>query len=287
MAHSRKLEVEQGFTYVHAFEDDLVIAGQGTIGQEIASERPDTTVIVIPIGGGGIISGIAIAAKHLIPNVRVIGVEAAQIPVISRSLTAGEPIELPFRPTIADGIAVKRAGEKTLGLIREFVDDVVEVSEDEIARGVFHCIQNNHLVVEGAGAAGIAALLAGKINLSENDKICAVLCGGNIDANLLTRILEQVLVRKGRYVIFKVLVDDRPGSLSRLLDTAASQGANVIEVFHQRAMRLAPLGRVGIEMLLEVKDEEHGQRIHKFLQESGYHVEKEGRENWEKHEFPS
>jgi len=281
VAHSRKLQAEHGFTYVHAFDDELVIAGQGTIGVEIAESHPETTVIVVPIGGGGIISGIAIAAKTLLPNVKVYGVQAANVAPVNLSLAAGEPVETEFHPTIADGIAVKRPGEITLPIIRAFVDEVVEVSEDEIARGIFHCAQNAHLVVEGAGASGVAALLAKKIRLKADDKVCAVLAGGNIDGNLLTRIIEQVLVRQGRYVVFKVLVMDRPGALAALLNNVAETGANVVETNHQRAIWLAPLGYTGIEMILEVRDEGHGRDVHKHLEDSGYHVEREGQGDWE------
>ncbi|HVF31244.1 MAG TPA: threonine ammonia-lyase [Pyrinomonadaceae bacterium] len=281
VAYSRELEREHGYTYVHAFDDPRVIAGQGTIGLEIADSLPDVNVVVVPIGGGGIISGIAIAVKSLIPNVRVIGVQAENVAPVKLSLAAGEPVEAKHQPTIADGIAVKRPGALTLPIIREFVDEVVEVSEEEIARGIFHCVQNAHLVVEGAGAAGVAALIARKVELQPTDKVCAVLCGGNIDGNLLNRVIEQVLVRQGRYVVFKLLVLDRPGSLAAMLDQVAESGANVVEVNHQRAIWLAPLGYTGIEMILEVRDERHGREVHKHLEDAGYHVEREGQGDWE------
>ena len=201
---------------------------------------------------------------------------------MKKSVAAGEVVHVAAMETIADGIAVKRPGALTMPIIREFVDEIVEVTEDEIARAIYFCITNNRLVVEGAGAAGLAALLAKKINLNENDAVCAVLCGGNIDANLLARILEQVLVRQGRYIFLKLLVPDRPGSLAPLLNHVADSGANVIEVYHKRAMWLAPLGRVGIEMLLEVRDEQHARDVHRHLKESGYHVEREGQGDWER-----
>ena len=280
-AYSKELEAKHNYTYVHAFDDDLIIAGQGTIGWEIVEDLPAATVVVVPIGGGGIISGIALAVKNLLPNVRVIGVQAENIAPVNQSLKAGEPVEISPSPTIADGIAVKRPGERTLKIIKEYVDEVVEVSEEEIARGIFHCVQNSRLVVEGAGAAGVAALLAKKIKLKPDDTVCTVLCGGNIDANLLARVLEQVLVRQGRYMMLKLLVPDRPGMLAPLLNQVAETGANVIEVFHRRAMWLAPLGRVGIEMLLEVRDEQHGREVFRHLETVGYHVEREGVGDWE------
>ena len=280
--YSRELEKERGLTYVHAFDDDLVIAGPGTIGWEIAEDLPQATVVVVPIGGGGIISGIALAVKNLLPTARVIGVQAANVAAVNKSLEIGAPVELiSSQPTIADGIAVKRPGDKTLRMIEEYVDEVVEVTEEEIARGIYHCVQNTHLVVEGAGAAGVAALLAKKIKLHATDNVCAVLAGGNIDANLLALVLQQVLVRQGRYIILKLLVLDRPGALADLLNHTASTGANVIEVFHRRAMWLAPLGRVGIELLLEVRDETHGRDVLQNLKSAGYHVEREGQGDWE------
>jgi threonine dehydratase len=281
VAHSRELQQEHGYTYVHAFDDNFVIAGQGTIGLEIVESLPDISVVVVPIGGGGIISGIAIAIKTLKPDVRIIGVQAENVAWVNPSLAAGERIYAQPGQTIADGIAVKSPGELTFPIIQELVDDVVEVSEEEIARGIFFAVQNNRLVVEGAGAAGLGALLAGKVRLKADDTVCAVLCGGNIDANLLARVLEQVLVRQGRYIMLRLLVNDRPGMLAALLKSVAESGANVIEVFHRRAMWLAPLGRVGIQMLLEVRDEQHARQVHKHLEEDGYHVEREGQGDWE------
>ncbi len=281
VAYSKKLAEENGSIYVHAFDDDLIIAGQGTIGLEIAEAEPNTTVVVVPIGGGGIISGIAIAVKELLPNVRVIGVQSENVAPVKPSLAAGHPVEIETKPTIADGIAVKHPAERTLAIIKEFVDDVVTVSEEEIAEAIFHLAQNAHLVVEGAGAAGVAALLAEKIDLKPDDAVCAVLCGGNIDGNALARIIEQVLVRHGRYIILKVLVPDRPGSLAGMLDIVAEMRANVIEVYHQRAIWLAPLGSVGIETVLEVRDEEHAREVHRRLEKAGYHIEREGQGVWE------
>ncbi|MDM7922013.1 MAG: threonine ammonia-lyase [Pyrinomonadaceae bacterium] len=275
--HSRKLQQEHGFTYVHAFDDDHIIAGQGTIGLEIAEAKPETNTIVVPIGGGGIISGIAIAAKEMIPGVRVVGVQAANVAPVRPSLAAGHPVEIDYKPTIADGIAIKRPAERTLAIIKDYVDDLVEVTEEEITDAIFHLAQNAHLVVEGAGSAGVAALLAAKVGTKPGENVCAVLCGGNIDGNLLARVIEQVLVRNGRYIILKVLVPDRPGSLAGMLEIIADHHANVIEVYHQRAIWLAPIGSVGIEMILEVRDEEHGKEVHTALNSAGYYAESGGK----------
>lgn len=281
VAYSKELQQERGFTYVHAFDNPNVVAGQGTIGLEIVESLPEISTIIVPIGGGGIISGIAIAAKILKPSVRIVGVQSENVSWVKPSLEAGRPVIPEPRPTIADGIAVKTPGELTLPLIQSYVDEIVEVSDEEVAHGIFHCVSHSRLVVEGAGAAGVAALIAGKFDVNEGETICAVLCGGNIDANLLARVLEQVLVRQGRYVMLKVLVMDRPGMLAGLLETVADSGANVVEVFHRRAMWLAPLGRVGIELLLEVRDHAHAREVQKHLEDAGYHVEPEGQDTWE------
>jgi len=279
-AYARELQQERGLTYVHAFNDERVIAGQGTIGLEVVEALPDMTLLVIPIGGGGLISGIATAVKALMPDVRIVGVQAAGCAPVPASLAAGEPITAATARTIADGIAVKRPGELTLPIIRALVDEVVTVDDDEIARAIAHLAQNARQVVEGAGAAGVAALLSGKIAVQPSDTICAVLCGGNIDGNLLARVLEQVLVKQGRYILLRTTVDDRPGNLAPLIDHVAKAGANVIDIFHRRAVWLVPVDRVGVEMVLEVRDEAHGQEVVRHLTAAGYVIEREGQGVW-------
>jgi threonine dehydratase len=279
-AHAKYLAETEGFTSVHAFDDELIIAGQGTIGMEIVDEKPETTVIVVPIGGGGIISGIAIAAKNLLPAVRIVGVQAETCAPMKESIEAGELRVAVSAMTIADGIAVKSPGAITMPIIQQFVDEIVTVTEDEIAAGIAHCVQNIKLVTEGAGAAGAAALLAGKIRVGQNDTVCAVLCGGNIDGNLLARVLEQVMVREGRYLLLKLTVLDRPGALAPLIGEVAKTGANIVDIFHRRAIWLAPLGQVGVELILEVRDREHGREVEHYLESVGYNVIRERQGNW-------
>jgi threonine dehydratase len=279
-AHARELAQRHGYTWVHAFDDEEVIAGQGTIGLEILAALPEVGTLVVPIGGGGLISGIAIAAKGLKPSLRVVGVQALGCAAVRPSLLAGHPVAVTAAQTIADGIAVKRPGDLTLPLIKRYVDEVVEVSDDEIARGIFHCVHNSKLVVEGAGAAGIAALLAGKVPLRPDEVVCTVLCGGNIDGNLLSRVIEQVLVRQGRYILLKLSLVDRPGALARIVEKVAEAGANVVDIFHRRALWLAPLGKVGVELVLEVRDDEHGREVVARLEGAGYHVERENLGLW-------
>ncbi len=273
-AFAREQQRARGLTLVHAFDDPMVIAGQGTIGLEIMDALPELTTLLVPIGGGGLISGIAIAVKALKPSVRIIGVQAAACASVRPSLAAGQIVTAPSANTIADGIAVKRPGELTLPIIRDLVDSVVEVSDDEIARGIAHCAQYARLVVEGAGAAGIAALLARKVEVRPDDVICAVLCGGNIDGNLLARVIEQVRVQEGRIIVLKLTVLDRPGQLAAIVNQVAACGANIIDVIHRRAVWLAPLTRTGLELVLEVRDEAHGQEVMQRLAAAGYHAER-------------
>jgi threonine dehydratase len=279
-AFAMHLQRERGMVHVHAFNDEQIIAGQGTLGLEIVEALPDVMRVIVPIGGGGLISGVALAMKALIPDVMIIGVQAAGCAPVKPSLIAGTPVTVQSARTIADGIAVKRPGDLTLPIIRDYVDDVVTVDDDEIARAIAYAVQNARLVVEGAGVVGLAALLSGKVIPRSDETVCVTLCGGNIDGNLLARVIEQVLVKQGRYILLKTTVDDRPGNLAPLLHHVAESGANVIDIFHRRAVWLAPLDRVGIEMVLEVRDEEHGQAVVRHLSESGYPVEREGLGLW-------
>jgi len=230
----------------------------------------------VPIGGGGLIGGIATVMRALKPKTRIIGVQAEGCPSIRLSLAAGKPVVVPEARTIADGIAVKKPGGLTLPLIRDLVDDVLTVDEEEIARGIVYALQNLRLVAEGAGAVGIAALLAEKIRPRAGEDLCVILSGGNIDANFLARVIEQVLVKQGRYIVLHTSVPDRPGNLSRMLDIVAALGANVIDINHRRAAWQVPVDRTGIEMILEVRDEAHGQEVVQHLEQAGYCIERVG-----------
>lgn len=280
VAHAYELQQQHGYTYIHAFNDEKIIAGQGTMGLELMEALPQVGLVVVPIGGGGLIGGIATALKALHPQVRIVGVQAEGCAPVRTSLEQGHPVSVAAAQTIADGIAVKRPGDLTLPIIRDKVDQVVEVSDDEIARGIVHCVQNLKLVVEGAGAAGMAAVLAGKVKPNPGEVTAVVLCGGNIDGNLLSRVIEQVMVRQGRYILLKLSVIDRPGALARLIAHVANAGANIIDVFHRRALWLAPLGKVGVELVLEVRDEGHGHQVIEGLKAAGYQVEREDVGEW-------
>lgn len=281
MAHARALQQEHDYTFVHAFDDLHIISGQGVVGLEILDDAPDVDTIIVPIGGGGLIAGIACAVRALRPATRIIGVQAAGCATVHPSLAAGEPVTVAQARTIADGIAVKRPGDITLPLIRDLVDEVVTVSEDEIANAVFYTLQQLRLVVEGAGAVGVAALLSGRIAPRPEEQVCVVLSGGNIDANLISRLIDQSLTRAGRYIALRTSVPDKPGNLSRLTQCIAAAGANVIEIQHRRSVWGVPLDHTGLEMILEVRDAAHGQAVEQSLASAGYVFERIGH-----NEFP-
>jgi len=267
-----RLREEEDLTLVHAFDDAEVIAGQGTIGLELVEQVPDLTTIVVPIGGGGVISGIATVVKELMPTARVIGVEAEAAPSAKASLAAGAPIRIETHDTLADGIAVKRIGDLTFPIVRDLVDDVVTVSDDEIADAILHLLEREKTVVEGAGAAPLAALLSGRIPVTEDDVVVAVLCGGNIDVNMLSRIIDRGLVDDGRLARLIVKVPDRPGALRGLTDVAAEHGANVLEVSHHREFADISVGEVEIAMHLETRGREHVEELIDAFKERAYRV---------------
>ncbi len=280
VAHARVLAEQHGYTYLHAFDHPRVIAGQGTIGLELAEALPNLRTLVVPIGGGGLISGIAVALRALLPDIRIIGVQAAGCAPVPGSLLAGSPVACATARTIADGIAVKRPGELTLPIINALVDEVVTVEEDEIVLAIAHVVQNSRLVVEGAGAAGVAAMLSGKVRLRPGEIAATVLCGGNIDANLLARVLETAMVRQGRYLLLRTSVEDRPGGLARLVNSVAEAGASVMDLLHRRAMWRVPVDMAGVELALEVRDEAHAQAVIDYLSTRGYTCERGGVGEW-------
>jgi threonine dehydratase len=274
-AFRRALEIkdERGLALVHAYDDPEVIAGQGTIGLELARALPHVGTAVVPIGGGGLISGIATALKAYRPKVRVIGVVASEANGTLHSFRAGERVERPVGLTIADGIRVKRPGEVTFPIIHELVDDVVEVSEEEIGDAIFALLGEHKIAAEGAGAAAVAAVLSGKVaDGGAGAPLCALVSGGNIDLMLLTHVIERGLTMAGTYVLFTTRVPDRPGQLSRLLGCLGEKRANVLEIQHHRTGIKNPLGTVEIEVVFEAKDPEHGERTLAYLRERGYDV---------------
>ncbi|HKD75372.1 MAG TPA: threonine ammonia-lyase [Ktedonobacterales bacterium] len=270
--HARAIQKETGAIFIHAFDDPAVIAGQGTLGLEILTEMPDADVIIVPIGGGGLISGIAIAAKSLCPDAQIIGVQAAGANSTQRSLEAGTLITLPTINTIADGISTKRPGEVTFPIIQRYVDQVVSVNDEETASAILLLLERGKLLVEGAGAVGIAALLKPGLLDVAGKKVVVLLSGGNIDMNLIGRFIEYGLSAQGRILILNTQLVDRPGELLRLLEIIAEMGVNVREVNHRRAIPQMPIQQVEVTMTVETRNRPHAERVLATLHEHGYRV---------------
>ncbi|NLL99249.1 MAG: threonine ammonia-lyase, partial [Tepidanaerobacter sp.] len=261
---ARQIQKQSGAVFVHPFDDREIIAGQGTIGIEILEDVPDADIIVVPIGGGGLISGIAIAAKHIKPEVKIIGVQTKNLPSMARSLSQNHITTVEGPATIADGIAVKTPGELTFKIVKKFVDDIVTVDEDEIANAILLLLERAKVVSEGAGAASVAAIL-NRLDIVRNKKIVALISGGNIDVNMLSRIIDKGLVKSGRKIFVNTLIPDRPGTLSQLLNLIAETGANVLSITHDRATADIPLGYAKVKLELETADVQHVVKIKELL----------------------
>ncbi|MCY0907793.1 MAG: threonine ammonia-lyase [Sulfobacillus thermosulfidooxidans] len=272
-AYQEALRVSEttGRIMVPAFNDPMIIAGQGTVALEMLDERPNLDVLVVPVGGGGLIGGIAMAAKAQNCRVKVIGVQTESVPAMAQSRKAGRLVPASNGRTIADGIAVKTPGDLTYALVERYVDDIVTVSEQEISRAILIFLERSKLVVEGAGAVGLAAMLAGKIPLGMGT-VGVVVSGGNIDVTLLNRIIEKGLVEEGRQVHLKTTVGDRPGQLAKVLRRVAELHANVIRVEHERWSPTLSPAEVAIQMVLETRNREHVQEIVENLRIDGYNV---------------
>jgi threonine dehydratase len=262
-------------TFVHPFDDPHVIAGQGTVALEILEQEPETDAIVVPVGGGGLVSGVAVAAKALRPGVKVIGVETEVLPCMLQAVEAGRPVTLEPANTVADGIAVKRAGDLTLEHVRRHVDEIVTVSEEEIASAILYLLEREKTVVEGAGAVGVAALMQRKIRGLDGKRVVAIVSGGNIDVNLVARVIERGLVKDGRLVRISVALQDKPGQLAKVSAIVANARANVIEVHHTRAFAFR-FGDTTLQLTLETRGPEHVDEILRALRERGYHVQQMG-----------
>ncbi len=267
-----ELQQESGATFIHAFDDPDVIAGQGSLGLEMLHDLPDADALVIPIGGGGLISGIAIAARALKPDITIIGVQAEGAPSCRVSLDAGELKTLPAIMTIADGIAVKRPGALTFSIIQRLVDEVVLVNDEAIINAVLLLMERCKMVVEGAGVVGLAALLSGTIHL-KGKKVLVPLTGGNIDINLVSRFIEHGLAVAGRYFVIHTRLTDRPGELMRMLGIIAEMRINVIDVRYQRISSLLPIMQREETITLETRDREQCEELLAHLRAAGYMVE--------------
>lgn len=267
---AKEIEQNEGRVFVHPFDDPHVICGQGTIGLEIADQLPDVDIVVVAIGGGGLASGVGVAIKTLLPNVQVIGVEPDVLPSMRTAIAATHPVEIPSAQTLADGIAVRRVGDLTTQLCTEYVDQVVTVSESEIARAILVLLEQEKTLAEGAGAASLAAIMAQKFDF-QGKKVCAVICGGNIDVNVISRIIEHGLVAAGRLTRIPLQLTDTPGSLASALSLVGSMKANILEVLHNRTFTSGEaFGTTNVELKIETKGEDHIEEIRARLKAEGF-----------------
>lgn len=260
---------DEGLTLIHAFDDNAVIAGQGTLALEILQQHPDIEAIVSPIGGGGLIGGIACAVKETNPAVKIFGVQPSRIPSMKAAVAQGKPVTLDSAKTIADGIAVRRAGERTLPLVQKYVDDITTVEEEEIANAILLLLEREKTLAEGAGAAAIAAVLNRKLPL-EGKRVAVLVCGGNIDVTLLSRIIERGLVKDGRLVRLRVHLPDYPGALHRLTGILADHRANIVETAYDRAYHGVNLGDTAIDITMETRGPQHISELIAALTAEGY-----------------
>lgn len=266
-----QLRDEMGYTFVHPFDDENVIAGQGTIGLEILQEMDNIDAIIVPIGGGGLCSGIAFAAKSLKPSIKIYGVQAEGAPSMYRSVHDGKIETLSSVSTIADGIAVKQPGENTFRLCSQYVDDIVTVSEDEISTAILTLIEQHKMIAEGAGAVSVAAALFNKVPIAGKKAVCVV-SGGNIDVTILSRVIKRGLLMTGRSCSLCIELIDKPGQLMDVSAIIANLGANVISVHHERAGESKDINGCYLRIVLETRNFEHIQKITDALTSAGYHL---------------
>ena len=266
-----QLKEEKGYTFVHPFDDENVIAGQGTIGIELLDQLSDVEAVIVPVGGGGLISGVAFAIKSLNPNIKIYGVQASGAASMVESLNHKKIERLDSVRTIADGIAVKEPGTHTFDICSHYVDDIVTVSDDEISTAILSLIEQQKLVSEGAGAVSVAAAMFGKLPIAGKKTICLV-SGGNIDVTILSRVINRGLQKSGRSYVLTVELMDRPGQLVGVTSIIARMGANVISVHHDRAGKATDNNACYLQVVLETRNQEHIDNILQELIKSGYHV---------------
>jgi len=271
---AQRLCAEQGRTFVHPFDDDAVMAGQGTLGLELLEQFPDMEVVVASVGGGGLISGLACAIKELNPKVRVIGVQTSRLPSMKAAVDAGKPVTLPVSATLADGIAVRRAGELTFPMVQRYVDEIVTVEEDEIASAILLLLEREKTLVEGAGAAGVAALVHGKVHDIADKKVASVVGGGNLDVSILSRIIERGLAEDGRMVRLRIHLPDYPGALHKLTGVLAQNRANIVQTAYDRTYFGVDLGNTAIDLTMETRGSEHVKELIAALTAEKYQFER-------------
>ena len=269
-ARADAFAAEHGSTYIHGFDAPDIIAGQGTMGLEILEQVRDTDAIVCPIGGGGLIAGLSLAVKSLRPKVRVIGVESAATGNFAAALRAGRPVLRPRRPTLADGLATLTVGTNAFALARRHVDEVVSVSEDDIALAILRMVELEKIVVEGAAATPLAAMMAGKLPKLRGKKVVLVVCGGNIDPAILSRVIEKGLVHDGRLTRFTAVISDRPGGLAKLAGVIAASGASIKDITHDRAFSGPDVSAVHAVCTVETRDRAHVRELHRALRRNDF-----------------
>jgi len=270
---AHEIEREEGRTYVHAFDDEAVMAGQGTIGLEILDQQPDVETVVVPIGGGGLIAGIATAIKAQRPDVRIIGVQAEGAASVPESLEQGEVHTRESVDTVADGIATRSVGERTFEIIEQRVDEVVTVSDEEIALALTLLLERSKTLVEGAGAVALAAVLERRFDYREGEVIVPALCGGNIDMNVLTTVILRGMVQMGRYLKITTVLKDQPGALEGLIGIIADHQANIYAIHHERTSRKIGMSDTEVEIELETHGPQHAAELLDALEAAGYEVE--------------
>lgn len=266
-----KLRDEKGYTFVHPFDDEDVIAGQGTIGLELLEQLPDLDAVIVPIGGGGLISGVAFAIKHLNPNVKIYGVQASGAPSMLNSIEHNKIERMGFVRTIADGIAVKEPGEHTFEYCRQYVDEIVTVNDDEISTAILALIEQHKLIAEGAGAVAVAAAMFNKVPIKGKKAICLV-SGGNIDVTILSRVIGRGLQKSGRSYTMTIELVDKPGQLQHVSEIIASTGANVVSVHHERVSHTADINGCYLRLEMETRNQEHIDQIQYTLTAAGYKI---------------
>ena len=267
---AERLTKEKGYTFAHPFNDEYVIAGQGTIALEILEQLPEVEQVVVPIGGGGLISGVAYTIKQLKPDCKVIGVQAATVPSMYESWKAGKIVTVPDGNTIADGIHVLTPGSLTFELVEKYVDEIVTVSEDEICAAILTLLEKSKTVAEGAGATPVAACLYNKVDMSK--KTVCVVSGGNVDVTTLNRIITKGMIKTGRIVEVQTKVSDKPGQLNRLLQLIAENGANIMSIVHKREDKAADVNTCVVSLVLETRNAEHVKKLHDSMIAAGYEL---------------
>ena len=267
--HARRIMRENGMTFIPAFDDPAIVAGQGTIGLEMLEQVEDLDTVVVPVGGGGLISGIGLAIKETSPGIRVIGVQAEAATAVVDSYKANRRITVKGQATVADGIAVGTPGRITLPLVSRYVDDMVVVEEDEITQAMMLLLERGKMLVEGAGAVGLAAVLGGRIQVA-GKRVAVVLSGGNVDTHLIARVVEHGLAHAGRYLVLRIMLEDRPGQLNRLLNIISSIDVNVLDIGHLRHAPSVHLGQVEIQLTLETRNYAHTVEVRERLCNAGY-----------------